>query len=219
MAGCKRPENFYSPARTYPFERVSTPEIIVMPPREVTRMNSDDLNWVAMAVLSALLVIFGSATLIDIYKNNHKSHVAGYTLPAPVAGASTTVSAAAESAVTMPKIAELMTKASVESGAGVFKKCATCHTPDKGGKNGTGPNLWGVVGRKVGASDGFTYSNPMKAKGGEWTWDNLIPYVNAPGATIPGNKMAFAGVKDAGELADVMAYLRTLSDTPAALPK
>ena len=82
MAGCKRPENFYSPARTYPFERVSTLEFIVMPPREVTRMNSDDLNWVAMAVLSALLVIFGSATLIDIYKNNHKSHVAGYTLPA-----------------------------------------------------------------------------------------------------------------------------------------
>ncbi len=172
-----------------------------------------------MAVLSALLVVFGSATLIDIYKNNHKSHVAGYTLPAPTAVASASAGATAESAVTVPKIAELMTKASADSGASVFKKCTTCHTPDKGGKNGTGPNLWGLVGRKVGQHEGFNYSGALKAKGGEWTWDSLIPYVNAPAATIPGNKMAFAGIKDAGEMADLMVYLRTLGDTPAPLPK
>ncbi len=182
-------------------------------------MNSSELNWIFMAVLSALLVIFGSATLIDNWRSGHKSHVAGYTLPAPKAGPAGASVAAADTGITVPKIAELMTKASAESGAGVFKKCATCHTPDKGGKNGTGPNLWGVVGRKVGVADGFAYSNATKAKGGEWTWDNLIPYINAPAATIPGNKMAFAGIKDPGELADLLVYLRTLGDTPAALPK
>lgn len=181
-------------------------------------MNSDELNWAAMAVLSALLVIFGSATVIDIYKSNHQSQAVGYALPAPAATKTAAAGVAAESGVTMPKVAELMTKASVDSGAAAFKKCTTCHTPDKGGKNGTGPNLWGVVGRKVAQLEGFNYSGALKAKGGEWTWDNLIPYISAPAAAVPGNKMAFAGIKDPGELADLMVYMRTLGDTPAPLP-
>ncbi len=182
-------------------------------------MNSDEMNWAAMAVLSALLVIFGSATLIDIYKTNHRSQVVGYALPAPTAGKAASPGAPAESGVTVPKIAELMTKASVEAGAAGFKKCATCHTADKGGRNGTGPNLYGIVGRKIASHDGFNYSGALKGKGGEWTWENLIPYIHAPAAAIPGNKMAFAGIKDPGELADLMVYMRSLGDTPAPLPK
>ena len=181
-------------------------------------MNSDEMNWAAMAVLSALLVIFGSATLIDIYKTNNKQKVVGYALPAPAASKSAS-SGPAESDVTVPKIAELMTKASVDAGAAGFKKCTTCHTPDKGGRNGTGPNLWGVVGRKIASHDGFNYSGALKGKGGEWTWENLIPYIYAPAAAIPGNKMAFAGIKDPGELADLMVYMRSLGDTSAPLPK
>lgn len=182
-------------------------------------MDSFEINKIAGAILAALLLIFGSATIIDIVKSGKKSQVAGYTLPAPKGASGLVGAASADNAITVPKIAELMTKASVESGAGVFKKCATCHTPDKGGKNGTGPNLWNVVGRKIGAVDGFAYSAVSKAKGGDWSWDNLIPYINAPAAWLPGNKMAFAGIKDPGELADLMVYLRTLGDTPAALPK
>ncbi|MEQ1612593.1 MAG: cytochrome c family protein [Hyphomicrobiaceae bacterium] len=182
-------------------------------------MDSFEINKIAGAVLSALLLVFGSSVLIDMWHGSHQSKLTGFTLPAPAAGGATAGAPAAESAFTVPKIAELMTKASVEGGAAAFKKCATCHTPDKGGKNGTGPNLYGVVGRKVGATDGFAYSGAMKGKGGEWTWDSLIAYLNAPAAAIPGNKMAFAGVKDAGELADILVYMRSLSDSPAALPK
>jgi cytochrome c len=181
-------------------------------------MDAHEFNKIAAAVLSALLLIFGSATLMEIWRSGSKSKVVGYALPAPQAGA-TQGAAPAESSVTLPKIAELMSKASADGGAAVFKKCAVCHTPDKGGKNGVGPNLWGVVGRKVAATDGFAYSPAMKAKGGEWTWDHLVAYINAPAAAVPGNKMAFAGIKDAGELADLLVYLRTLSDSPAALPK
>lgn len=182
-------------------------------------MNRDDLNFGAMAVLSALLLVFGSSVLIEQWRGSHKSEFVGFALPAPAAGAATAGAPAADNAFTLPKIAELMAKASVDGGAAAFKKCATCHTPDKGGKNGTGPNLYSIVGRKVGVTDGFAYSPAMKGKGGEWTWDGLIAYLNAPAAAIPGNKMAFAGVKDAGELADILVYLRTLSDSPTALPK
>ncbi len=181
-------------------------------------MDSFEINKIAGAILAALLLVFGSATLIDIIKGK-KSQVAGYTLPVPKGASGVVGAVGADTAITVPKIAELMTKASVEGGAGVFKKCATCHTPDKGGKNGTGPNLWNLVGRKISGVEGFAYSNASKAKGGEWSWENLIPYINAPAAWMPGNKMAFAGIKDPGELAELMVYLRTLGDTPAALPK
>lgn len=182
-------------------------------------MDSWTLNKVAGAVLSALLVIFGSATVIDIWKSGHASKTAGYTLPVAALASTGGATAAADNALALPKIAELMTKASVDAGQAAFKKCATCHTPDKGGKNGTGPNLWNVVGRKIAATDGFNYSNAMKGKGGDWSWDDLVAYIAAPAAAIPGNKMAFAGVKDPTELAEVMVYLRTLADSPAAMPK
>ena len=114
---------------------------------------------------------------------------------------------------------ELLPKASPDSGQDSFKKCLSCHTPQKGGPNGTGPNLWGVVGRKPGSHPGFPYSEPMKNKGGEWTWEALATYLHDPKAAIPGNKMAFPGIKDNAELADVLAYMRKLSDTPAPLPQ
>ena len=110
-------------------------------------------------------------------------------------------------------------KGNVEAGQAVFKKCAACHTPDKGSKNGVGPNLWGIVSRAVGNVDGFGYSTVIKGKGGNWTWPNLAGYLYDPKGYAPDNKMQFVGIKDAGDLADLLAYLRTLADSPAELPK
>ncbi len=182
-------------------------------------MDSWMFNKIAGAVLSALLVIFGSATFIDIWKSGQKPKTVGYTLPVTAAGPTAGGASATAAGMTLPQVAELMSKANVSGGQDVFKKCATCHTPDKGGRNGTGPNLWNVVGRKIGAVDGFNYSNATKSKGGEWNWDSLVAYVHNPAGYMPGNKMAFAGIKDTSEMADLMAYLRTLADSPAALPQ
>ena len=96
------------------------------------------------------------------------------------------------------------------NGKVVFQRCAICHRVDKGGGNGLGPNLFGVVGRKAGTVAGFSYSAAMKNSGIVWTTDKLTAYVAHPAQLVPGNRMAFAGVTDPGQQADVVAYLATL---------
>ena len=121
--------------------------------------------------------------------------------------------------VTSLAVLGLLPKASAENGRDGFKKCLACHTPDKGGRNLVGPNLWGVLGRKIAQTPGFNYSDGMKAHPGEWTWEELAKYLHSPVQTVPGNRMQFPGVKDSADLADLLAYIRTLSDTPATLPQ
>ncbi len=182
-------------------------------------MDSYEFNKIAGGVLSALLVIFASKTLIDIAQSaNHGPIKAGYTLPAPKAVAGGGAAAPAAVAYSFAKIVEALPKASVENGQSTFKKCAACHTPDKGGPNRVGPNLWNVIGRKSGAVAGFAYSDAIKSQP-EWSYEKLAAYLNNPRGVVPGTKMVFAGVEDPVELADLLAYMRTLADSPPALPK
>jgi cytochrome c len=95
-------------------------------------------------------------------------------------------------------------------GKTVFQRCAICHRDTKDGGNGLGPNLFGVVGRKAGTVAGFNYSAAMKNSGITWSTDKLNAYIEHPSAVVPGNHMAFAGISDAGQRADVVAYLATL---------
>jgi cytochrome c len=95
-------------------------------------------------------------------------------------------------------------------GKTVFQRCAICHRVDQNGGNGLGPNLFGIVGRKAGTAANFNYSAAMKNSGITWTTDKLTAYVEHPSAVVPGNKMAFAGISDAGQRGDVVAYLATL---------
>jgi cytochrome c len=97
-----------------------------------------------------------------------------------------------------------------KAGAAVFKRCAVCHTNDKGGGDGLGPNLFGVVGRKAATRSGFGYSAPLKKAGITWTEANLTKWVGGPARVVPGTKMAFAGVTSKKQQADVVAYLTTL---------
>ena len=116
------------------------------------------------------------------------------------------------------EIASLIGGADTAAGTKVFKKCKACHTVEKGGKNKIGPNLWDVVNSEAGKRAGFSYSKAMRAKGGTWSYENLGAFLAKPKAWLPGTKMAFAGLKKAKDRAAVIAYLRTLSDSPAPLP-
>ena len=179
-------------------------------------METYEVNKTLMAVLSALLVVFASKTLLDIAYKEHKPEKPGWALPITEVVAKSKEPAAPFDA---SKVIALLAKANPDSGQDTFKKCLSCHTPQKGGPNGQGPNLWGVVGRKPGSHAGFPYSEAMKNKGGEWSWDALATYLHDPKTALPGNKMAFPGIRDDAELADVLAFLRKQSDTPAPLPQ
>lgn len=93
------------------------------------------------------------------------------------------------------------------AGEKVFNQCKACHTLQEG-QNRVGPSLKGVVGRKAGEVAGFNYSAPMKASGITWTPEELDKYLADPKGFIPGNKMAFAGLKKPEDRANVIAYLQ-----------
>jgi len=96
------------------------------------------------------------------------------------------------------------------AGKSMFSRCAACHNAVKGGPNMIGPNLFGVVGRKAGNVANFSYSNAMKTSGITWTPDRLDTYLAHPAQVVPGNRMSFAGISDAKQRADLIAYLGTL---------
>lgn len=99
--------------------------------------------------------------------------------------------------------------ADAEAGKATFAKCKACHQIGEGAKNAVGPHLDGIVGKKAATTEGFTYSEALKASGITWDEANLKEWLAAPAKKVPGTKMVFAGLKDAADIDNVIEYLKT----------
>lgn len=121
--------------------------------------------------------------------------------------------------VALEPISPHLATADQVKGEKLFLQCRACHVAEKGASPTIGPNLWGLVGRRVGSMPGFSYSDSLKAIGGEWDYEKLSRYLFNPKEMAPRTRMAFSGIKSAQQRADLISYLRSLADDPLPLPE
>jgi cytochrome c len=179
------------------------------------------LNQIAMAVLGALLLFFGTKTIINIANEEHEPEKPGMevagTPEAKPAGEAAAPAAAAGGGGGSEVVA-LMATADPKEGEANAGLCKVCHTFDKGAPALIGPNLYGVVGRKIASVDGYNYVG-LKGKDGNWNYATLDVWLTNPQAFAPGTTMAFPGFPEAKKRADVIAFMRAHADTPVPLPE
>ncbi|MDI3470161.1 MAG: Cytochrome c, class I precursor [Pseudolabrys sp.] len=179
-------------------------------------MNSFELNKILGAILGTCLILLALSIAAGAVFAPVKPAKPGFAIAVKEeAGGATQTKKAPEQ-----PIETLLASASADKGKSIAKQCQACHTFEKGGPNRVGPNLWDIVGNERGQGrGGFNFSSAMKSKGGTWTYDELNKFLTNPRGYIPGTAMTFAGLSREEQRADVIAYLRTLSDNPKPLPK
>ena len=179
-------------------------------------MDSFELNKIVAAILMVALLIIGISKISDVVFHVDKPEKPGYVVDVvQVETSSVTTEAAPKDEV---DIVALMAMGDVISGEKIFKKCAACHSINKGGKNNIGPALYNVVGRKIGGVTDYKYSKALVAYGKEWSFEELNGFLIKPAKWIKGTKMAYAGLRKESDRASVIKYLNQNSDNPLPLP-
>ncbi|MDX8532745.1 cytochrome c family protein [Mesorhizobium sp. VK25A] len=183
-------------------------------------MDSNEVNKLLGGFLGTCFIVFSIGLVSDGLFASPAPEKPGFAIEAqePTEGGGPAAPAAAEK-----PIADLLANASADAGAAIFKKCQACHSGEKGGPNKVGPDLWDIVDRPVAEHEGFAYSAGMKdfSKGGQehWTYENINHFITSPKKFVKGTAMGFAGLPKEEDRANVIAYLRTLSDNPKPLPQ
>jgi cytochrome c len=164
-------------------------------------------------------LLLGTALFVQAVRIIDENFTNSAAKTASEAGAKGEPAAAAGGAAGGSPIDALLASASPERGAQIAKQCQACHNFEEGQGPKIGPDLYGVVGRKIASTPGYNYSAALKSKNGTWDFNTLSTWLTKPSAYAPGTMMTFAGLTSDKQRADVIAYLDTLSKNPVPLPK
>lgn len=179
---------------------------------------SGDLNGnkILGAVLATAFVIVGVQQVTGAIYHTETPEKMGYFVDAPEEAAG-----GAAEVVLPPDWGTVLPTADLGAGEAAFARCVACHTINAGGANGTGPNLYGVLGRAVAGHPGFAFSDALiahKAEAPTWTYDELDQFLTAPGRHVPGTKMSFAGIRDTQTRVNLIAWMRSQGSGGYAVP-
>ena len=181
-------------------------------------MDSWEWNKIAGAVLGTLIFVLVVKFAADAIFAPSAPAKAGYVVEGVPEANASSAAEAAPAEETLPDFAAVLPSADTAAGKDVSARCEQCHDLSKGGPNKIGPNLWGVVGRARASHPGFDYSSAMMASHETWSYGELFRYLKSPQAMVPGTKMSFAGLRSEQDRINLIAYLRTLSDSPLPIP-
>lgn len=184
-------------------------------------MDSFEFNKIALSFLAAIFVLFSLSLISESIFHADVPEQAGYQIAEAEGGSGGDV-AKADTGPAYEPIEALLASADLGAGEKVFKKCAACHTFEKGGENKVGPNLWNIVDASIGShSADFKYSSALSAygeSGTKWTYEELNGFLFKPKTHVKGTAMGFAGLKKTEDRANLIGWLRSHADSPAALP-
>ena len=176
-------------------------------------------NKIAMAILAALTLVVALPQIAGaVFGGGHHGGGHGDELHLAYCCVELETQAGAAEAPPVLDLGTLLANANVTAGERRAALCTSCHTFVRGGANGTGPNLWNIVGRPVASSDGFNYSGALSGFGGEWTYERLDGYLKNSQEYLPGTSMVQRFPRD-NQRADILAFLGSLSESPVAFPE
>ena len=179
-------------------------------------MSGLEVNKILAAIIMAVLIVFLISNIGDYLVNPNKD--SNTKTAYNVKSTESTTTEENKDTSEIESILTLLASASLEKGEKTYKKCGSCHSYTKDGKNKVGTILWNIVYRPKANVDGFAYSSALAEFGGVWGYEELSKFLYKPKDYIKGTKMNFAGLKKAEDRANLILFMREQSDNPVPLP-
>lgn len=178
--------------------------------------SSLELNKLLAGVLTAGIIAVGAGVVAGILYRPHPLPQHAFSVVVPEADPADAGDAVADDT---PPLATLLASADPAAGETITRQCTACHVFAEGGESRVGPYLWNVLGRDIASVAGFNYSAALQEIEGEWTYEKLDGFLANPRGFAPGTSMSYAGLRSAGDRANLIAYMRGLSHEPLPLPE